>query len=77
MGAELFGSPYETGDVIFFDKDGDGVMDHCGIYIGDGTYVHAQATASSVIESDYLDAKVIAVRRMVYTSGDTPEEPVG
>ena len=52
-------------------------MDHCGIYVGNGTYVHAQSTASGVIESDYSDAKVGTVRRMVYTSGDTPEEPVG
>ena len=76
-GDEIDPDEIEPGDVIFFDKDGDGVMDHCGIYIGDGTYVHAQATASGVIESDYSDAKVSAVRRMVYISGDIPGEAVG
>lgn len=76
-GEEIDPDEIEPGDVIFFDKNGDGVMDHCGIYVGNGTYVHAQSTASGVIESDYSDAKVGTVRRMVYISGDIPGEAVG
>ena len=78
-GEEIDPDEIEPGDVIFFDKDGDGVMDHCGIYVGNDTYIHAQSTASGVIESGYSDAmaKVGTVRRMVYISGDIPGEALG
>ena len=78
-GEEIDPDEIQPCDVVFFDKDDDGVMDHCGIYVGDGTYVHAQSTESCVIVSDYADAeaRVGSVRRIVYGSGEITGEGLG
>ena len=57
----------EVGDIICFDKEGDGIMEHSGIYVGNDTYVHAQSSATGVVESCYSSAKwkIGTVRRVL------------
>ena len=66
-GEEVAPDDIQAGDIICFDKDGDGVMEHCGIYVGNDTYVHAQPASSSVVESCYSADmwKIGTVRRLV------------
>ncbi len=56
----------QIGDIICFDKDNDGVMEHCGIYVGDDSYVHVLPD-TGVVESCYSDVKteIGAVCRVV------------
>ena len=57
----------QVGDIICFDKEGDGIMEHSGIYVGNDTYVHAQSSATGVVESCYSSAKwkIGTVRRVL------------
>ena len=66
-GEEVDPDDIQVGDIICFDKDGDGVMEHAGIYVGNDTYVHAQGSATGVVESCYSSAKwkIGTVRRVV------------
>ena len=66
-GIEIDPDDIEAGDIILFDKDGDGVMEHAGIYIGNDTFVHAQSHTSGVVESSYSDAAwmIGTIRRIV------------
>jgi len=38
-----------AGDVLFFDTNGDGTVDHTGIYAGNGEMIHASEKAGKVI----------------------------
>lgn len=53
------------GDVLFFDIDGK--PSHVGLYLGDGTFVHAPSTGKSVtilpIDHSYYRKRLIAVGR--------------
>lgn len=57
----------QVGDIICFDKEGDGIMEHAGLYVGNDTYVHAQSSATGVVESCYSSAKwkIGTVRRVL------------
>lgn len=57
----------QVGDIICFDKEGDGIMEHSAIYVGNDTYVHAQSSATGVVESCYSSAKwkIGTVRRVL------------
>lgn len=57
----------QVGDIICFDKEGDGIMEHAAIYVGNDTYVHAQSSATGVVESNYSSAKwkIGTVRRVL------------
>ncbi|MCR4703373.1 MAG: C40 family peptidase [Saccharofermentans sp.] len=54
------------GDIICFDEDHDGVMEHCGIYVGSNTYVHVLPD-KGVVKSCYSDVKyaIGTVQRVV------------
>lgn len=46
-------SMLEKGDLLFFDTSGHGVINHCGIYLGGGRFIHASSgKAHSVTISD-------------------------
>jgi cell wall-associated NlpC family hydrolase len=54
------------GDLVFFGKSG--TVDHVGIYVGDGKFVHAPRTGRDVtvstLESGYWGAKFLQGRRV-------------
>lgn len=53
------------GDVVCYDHNGDGYMDHVSIYIGDGYVVHASTSTTGVIKSSLASAKdVVSIRRI-------------
>ncbi len=54
------------GDIICFDKDNDGVMEHCGMYVGNDIYVHVLPD-KGVVASCYSDVKseIGTIRRVV------------
>ena len=55
------------GDLVFFGKDGSGV-DHVGIYLGEGKFVHAPRTGRDVtvsrLDSGYWASKYVQGRRV-------------
>ena len=36
-------SELQAGDLVFFDNDGNGTIDHVGIYMYDGYYIHSSS----------------------------------
>ena len=66
-GEEVDPDDIQVGDIICFDKEGDGIMEHAAIYVGNDTYVHAQSSATGVVESCYSAAKwkIGTVRRVL------------
>ncbi|MBR2550543.1 MAG: C40 family peptidase [Clostridiales bacterium] len=65
-GYEVSLDEIQVGDIICFDKNGDGTMEHSALYVGNGKYVHAQSTATGVVESSMAYASGIAhIRRVL------------
>lgn len=47
----------EAGDLVFFDNDGNGTIDHVGIYMHDGYYIHSSSgKTEGVIVSSLYDS---------------------
>jgi len=66
LGTEVDASNISCGDVLCFDYNSDGVVDHVGIYIGGNTVVHASESAASVIATSYsYMTSVVTIRRFV------------
>jgi cell wall-associated NlpC family hydrolase len=66
----------EPGDLVFFHANAAGVPQHEGMYIGNGSFIHAPHTGdvvriSSLFETRYALAYVGAVRP--YVSGPAPD----
>jgi len=61
-------SKLEPGDLLFFDT-GSGKVDHVGVYVGDGQFVHASASAGKVltgsISSGYYRSAFLWARRIL------------
>lgn len=57
------------GDLVFFGNKGSGVVEHVGIYIGNGNFVHAANSKRGVVvdtlESGYYDTNYILARRVI------------
>ena len=64
-GEEVDPDYIQVGDIICFDKNEDGIMEHSALYVGHDTYVHAQSSATGVVESSYSSAYGIATVRRV------------
>lgn len=70
QGTEILKENLKPGDLVFFDTNGGhSVINHTGIFIGDGKFIHASSgTAHSVIISDlttgYYSENYITARRV-------------
>ena len=64
-GWEVSEDEIEVGDIICFDRNGDGTMEHSALYVGNDKYVHAQGSATGVVESTFSSATGIAHIRRV------------
>ena len=65
-GKEVKKEDIQCGDIICFDRNGDGTMEHSAIYIGGGKYVHAKGAKYGVVEDNFANAKNVAhIRRVI------------
>ena len=60
-------SDIDIGDIICLDCDrNDGIVDHVGIYIGDGQMIDASATAGKVRQKTLRTDDIVTIRRIIY-----------
>ena len=45
-------SSLKTGDLVCFNTGGGNVVDHVGVYFGDGNFIHASSNAGEVMVSN-------------------------
>jgi N-acetylmuramoyl-L-alanine amidase len=73
QGTEISRENLKPGDLVFFDTTGGhGVINHTGIFIGDGKFIHASSgTSYCVIISDlttgYYTGNFMTARRIYQT----------
>ena len=65
LGTEVDASQIAVGDIVCFDYDGDGRIDHSGIYIGGDTVIHASSSKGQVVSSTFSSMTGIATIRRV------------
>ena len=65
LGTEVDASQIAVGDIVCFDYDGDGRIDHSGIYIGGDTVIHASSSKGQVVASTFSAMTGIATIRRV------------
>jgi cell wall-associated NlpC family hydrolase len=75
LGAPVSRDELQPGDLVFFMTCGSSYINHVGIYIGDGQFIHASSgqgrvTVSSLNEGYYNQRYTRAVRIMDYSSGE-------
>lgn len=46
-GVEVSRENYAPGDLVYFDTDGDGVVNHVGIYVGGNEFIHCSGTPTN------------------------------
>ncbi|MCM1287429.1 MAG: C40 family peptidase [Clostridium sp.] len=64
VGVEVSRENIQPGDLIFYDY-GTGVVQHVGIYTGNGQMVHAANTRLGIISGNAFYSSVISIRRIV------------
>ena len=65
-GYEVDRSDIQVGDIICFDRNGDGTMEHCALYVGNDTYVHAKGSQWGVVSDCFSSASGVAhIRRVL------------
>ncbi len=64
-GKEVAKADIQVGDIICFDRNGDGTMEHSALYVGNDTYVHAKGAKYGVVADKFSSAKGIAHIRRV------------
>ena len=68
-GAYVDRSLLQPGDVICFYSGSYGYIGHCGIYIGDGQFIHASSSAGQVVidslSEGYYNSHYYGARRIV------------
>ncbi|MGL6107630.1 C40 family peptidase [Romboutsia sp.] len=69
-GQEISRENFSPGDLIYFDTDKDGVVNHVGIYVGSNEFIHCSGTPSnpdkvkiSNLATDYWSGVVKGARR--------------
>lgn len=67
VGTAVAFSNLKAGDLVFFSMDGDKVIDHVGIFMGGGQFIHASSTKGVTISSmsSYWTGKMIGSRRVL------------
>ena len=65
LGTEVSAADIAVGDIVCFDYDGDGRIDHSGIYIGGDTVIHASSSKGKVVSSTFSAMTGIATIRRV------------
>lgn len=65
LGTEVSAADIAVGDIVCFDYDGDGRIDHSGIYIGGDTVIHASSSKGKVVASTFSAMTGIATIRRV------------
>lgn len=75
LGTPISRDELSTGDLVFFMTCGSSHINHVGIYIGEGQFIHASSgqgrvTISSLNEGYYRQRYARAVRIMDYSAGD-------
>lgn len=67
-GISISRSNIEIGDILCFDWDRNGTVDHVGIYIGGGQYIHASYSRGKVVQSEveFGSDPVKSIRRIIY-----------
>lgn len=65
LGTEVSADQIAVGDIVCFDYDGDGRIDHSGIYIGGDTVIHASSSKGKVVASTFSAMTGIATIRRV------------
>ena len=62
----------QPGDIVFFDRANEGIVEHTGIYIGKGRFIHAANPDKGVIISSFDDAyysrRFVGARRINRTA---------
>ena len=58
------------GDLIFFDTEGTGTVTHCGMYIGNGTFIQAESgtvekVTTTSLSNSYWSGVYVTARRIV------------
>ncbi|MEG0180908.1 MAG: C40 family peptidase, partial [Peptostreptococcaceae bacterium] len=53
FGQAVSKSNLQKGDLIFFDTDKDGSVNHVGIYMGNNEFIHASSGAGKVVVSQF------------------------
>lgn len=65
LGTPVAQADIMIGDVICYDYSGDGVVDHVGLYIGNGQLVHASSRLDKVVLAYFSMGSVTTIRRFV------------
>ncbi|REE88980.1 cell wall-associated NlpC family hydrolase [Paenibacillus taihuensis] len=68
VGSFVSKSSLKAGDLVFFDTNGDGVINHVGIYIGSGQFIHSSPTnhvGTNTLTSGYWSSHYKTARRVI------------
>lgn len=67
LGNRVSSSNIDVGDIICFDWSRNGTVDHVGLYIGGGEYIHASSSRGRVVRStvDFSRNPIVTIRRII------------
>ena len=68
VGKKVKKSKLKAGDLVFFDTTNDGKINHVGIYIGDGKFIHSSPinkVGKSDLDKGYWEDRYVTARRVL------------
>lgn len=65
LGSEVSASEIQAGDIVCYDYNDDGYVDHCAVYVGGGTIIHASNSRQNVKSSGFSTDHVTTIRRFI------------